>query len=276
MKKLAYILLALMPLFASAGLPRTVVEQKYISQLAKSFTDPALSAPRSPLFWSLCLGETTELSRNELNKRITALGTDNAALIAFYKRLNFYRDFKSHAGAAPNYADLYLPEYKKEKPSDKDMRLVHQLSRDKPEITWDDWLAYVAYVNDLGDDANLTSQWESTASVGPDGPQKQILTTAEDEPQFPGGDAALMNLLVNQIQYPQMERDNGIQGKVLLRFVVCPDGHVSQGEIMRSVSPGLDREAMLIVKMLPRFTPGKQQGSAVPVYYNLPVAFRLQ
>ena len=276
MKKLIYILLALMPLVASAGLPQSVVEQKYISLLAKSFTDPGMHAPRTPLFWSLCLGETNELSKADLSKRIAALGADNNALIAFYKRLNFYRDFKSSPAATASYADLFLPEYNSSGQKDKDMRLVHQLSRDKPEITWDDWLAYQDYVTKLGDDANLTAQWENPSSVGPEGAEKKIFTFVEQNPTFAGGDAALMHFLQWQILYPVKERDNDIQGKVLLRFVICPDGHISQGEILRAVSPGLDREAMLMIKMLPPFSPGKQQGTAVPVYFNLPIVFRLQ
>ena len=269
-------MLALMPLVVSAGLPQWAVEQRYISVLAKSFTDPAMHPPRSPLFWSLCLGETNELSKAELRNRIGALISDSNTLIAFYKRLNFYRDFKSNPGWSANYCGLYLPEYNKAGQKDKDMRVVHQLSREEPEITWDDWLAYQDYVTKLGDDVNLTAEWENPSSLGPEGAEKKIFSMVEQNPTFAGGDAALLHFLQQQILYPQMERDNDIQGKVLLRFVVCPDGHIGFGQISRSVSPGLDREAMLVLKMLPPFSPGKQQGSAVPVYFNLPIVFRLQ
>ena len=73
-----------------------------------------------------------------------------------------------------------------------------------------------------------------------------------------------------------MERDNDIQGKVLLRFVVMEDGSVQDVNVVRSVSSGLDKEAVRVVRTLPKFKPGKQQGKAVRVYFNLPVVFKLQ
>jgi protein TonB len=73
-----------------------------------------------------------------------------------------------------------------------------------------------------------------------------------------------------------MERDNDIQGKVLLRFVVMEDGSVADVNVMRGVSPGLDKEAVRVVRMLPKFKPGRQQGKPVRVYFNLPVVFKLQ
>jgi protein TonB len=95
-------------------------------------------------------------------------------------------------------------------------------------------------------------------------------------PEFPGGDVELMKFIQKNVQYPQMERDNDIQGRVILKFVVMEDGGVSDVSVARSVSPGLDKEAVRVVKMLPKFKPGKQQGKAVRVYYSLPVLFKLQ
>jgi protein TonB len=106
--------------------------------------------------------------------------------------------------------------------------------------------------------------------------EPKIFTFVEQNPEFPGGDAELIKFLQKNIQYPQMERDNDIQGKVLLRFVVMEDGSVQDVNVVRSVSPGLDKEAVRVVKMLPKFKPGKQQGKAVRVYFNLPVVFKLQ
>lgn len=106
--------------------------------------------------------------------------------------------------------------------------------------------------------------------------KSDVLTFADQMPEFPGGDAALIKFLQSNIVYPQMERDNDIQGKVLIRFVVGEDGTVSDVSIVRGVSSGLDREAQRVVKMLPKFNPGKRQGKAVKVYYNIPVVFKLQ
>ena len=73
-----------------------------------------------------------------------------------------------------------------------------------------------------------------------------------------------------------MERDNDIQGKVLLHFVVNTDGSISEVTVLRGVTPGLNSEAIKVVKMLPKFTAGKQRGQNVQVYFNLPVVYRLQ
>jgi protein TonB len=106
--------------------------------------------------------------------------------------------------------------------------------------------------------------------------EPKVFTFVEQMPEFPGGELELMKFLQKNIQYPQMERDNDIQGKVLLRFVVSEEGAVGDVSVLRGVSPGIDKEAVRVVKSLPKFKPGKQQGKSVKVYYNLPVMFKLQ
>jgi protein TonB len=95
-------------------------------------------------------------------------------------------------------------------------------------------------------------------------------------PEFPGGEGELLKYLAKNTVYPQMERDNDIQGRVMLRFVVLEDGSVSEVQVLRGVSPGLDKEAVRVVKSMPKFKPGRQQGKPVRVYYNLPFMFKLQ
>jgi protein TonB len=95
-------------------------------------------------------------------------------------------------------------------------------------------------------------------------------------PQFPGGDQALMSYLSKHINYPPMAAENNIQGKVILQFVVEKDGKVGEVKVARSVDKDLDREAVRVVKTLPKFTPGRQNGQAVRVWYTLPVTFKLQ
>ena len=108
-------------------------------------------------------------------------------------------------------------------------------------------------------------------------PQKEeIFKSVEQPPQFPGGDAALMKYLSSHIQYPTMAQENNIQGKVVLQFVVEKDGHVGEVKVVRSVDKDLDREAVRVCKSLPKFTPGRQNGQAVRVWYTLPVNFKLQ
>jgi TonB family protein len=106
--------------------------------------------------------------------------------------------------------------------------------------------------------------------------EPKVFTFVEQMPEFPGGESALMRFLQQNIQYPQMERDNDIQGKVIVRFVVMEDGKVADVTVVRSVSPGLDKEAVRVIKMFPDFKPGRQQGKAVRTYYNVPIVYKLQ
>lgn len=103
-----------------------------------------------------------------------------------------------------------------------------------------------------------------------------IFTQVEQMPQFPGGEAALMKFLSSHINYPPIAAENNVQGKVTLQFVIEMDGHVGEVRIARSVDKSLDQEAIRVVKLLPKFTPGRQNGHPVRVWYTLPVQFRLQ
>lgn len=98
----------------------------------------------------------------------------------------------------------------------------------------------------------------------------------EQMPTFPGGDGKLMEWLSKNIKYPAVAEENGVQGRVIVRFVVGKDGSISNASVVRSVDPSLDKEALRVVKAMPRWIPGKQNGSAVPVWFTLPVTFQLQ
>lgn len=106
--------------------------------------------------------------------------------------------------------------------------------------------------------------------------ETKIFTVVEQMPMFPGGDGALMGYLRDNIHYPTVAAENGVQGRVVVGFVVERDGSITDVNILRGVDPSLDREAMRVVKSMPKWTPGKQNGSAVRVKYQVPVSFRLQ
>lgn len=106
--------------------------------------------------------------------------------------------------------------------------------------------------------------------------ETKIFTVVEQMPMYPGGDAALMGYLRDNIKYPTVAAENGVQGRVFVGFVVERDGSITDVNILRGVDPSLDREAMRVVKSMPRWNPGKQNGSAVRVKYQVPVSFRLQ
>ena len=104
----------------------------------------------------------------------------------------------------------------------------------------------------------------------------KVFDVVEEMPSFPGGQGALMSFLYSNIKYPVVAQENGVQGRVIVGFVVERDGSITDVKVMRSVDPSLDREAQRVVKAMPRWKPGKQNGSAVRVKYTVPVVFRLQ
>ena len=104
----------------------------------------------------------------------------------------------------------------------------------------------------------------------------QVFHSVEQMPQFPGGEAALMKYLQSHINYPPMAVENGVQGRVVVQFVVDKTGKVGEVVVVRNVDKDLDKEAVRVCKSLPKFTPGRQNGQAVAVWYTLPVTFKLQ
>ena len=114
----------------------------------------------------------------------------------------------------------------------------------------------------------------------PPAPKPEVATkvfdVVEEMPSFPGGQGALMSYLASNIKYPVVAQENGVQGRVIISFVVERDGSISDVKVARSVDPSLDREAQRVVKSMPRWTPGKQNGQTVRVKYTVPVVFRLQ
>ena len=106
--------------------------------------------------------------------------------------------------------------------------------------------------------------------------EEQIFQVVEEMPSFPGGDAECMRFLNKNIKYPTIAKENGIQGRVILQFVVNKDGSIVDVVVARSVDPYLDKEAVRVVNMMPKWKPGKQRGKPVRVKFTLPVTFRLQ
>ena len=103
-----------------------------------------------------------------------------------------------------------------------------------------------------------------------------IFTVVETMPQFPGGDAALLQFLAKSIKYPVIAQENGIQGRVICAFVVNRDGSIVDAEVLRGVDPSLDKEALRVINTMPKWSPGKQRGKPVRVKYTVPITFRLQ
>jgi len=106
--------------------------------------------------------------------------------------------------------------------------------------------------------------------------EEEVFVIVEQVPEYPGGDEARLNFLRNNIKYPQMAREAGIQGTVYVSFVVEKDGSVTQVKIARGIGGGCDEEAIRVTKMMPKWKAGKQRGKEVRVSYNMPIKFTLQ
>lgn len=105
--------------------------------------------------------------------------------------------------------------------------------------------------------------------------EEQIFQVVEERPQFPGGDAELMKYLQKNIKYPTICQEQGIQGRVIVQFVVNTDGSIVDPQVIKTVNPHLDKEALRVISTMPKWSPGKQRGKAVRVRFTVPVTFRL-
>ena len=103
--------------------------------------------------------------------------------------------------------------------------------------------------------------------------ESKVFDVVEEMPQFPGGPSALFEYLSKNIKYPVVAEENGVQGRVIVTFVVERDGSITDVKVVKSVDPSLDKEAQRVVKSMPHWIPGKQNGSAVRVKYTVPVTF---
>ena len=138
----------------------------------------------------------------------------------------------------------------------------------------------VGALNVVGNDENgevlKAKEVIATEPVKPKEEENKVFDVVEQMPSYPGGMGALMQYLSSNIKYPAIAEENGIQGRVICTFVVERDGSITDVRIAKSVDPSLDKEAMRVVSKMPKWIPGKQNGSAVRVKYTLPVTFRLQ
>ena len=105
---------------------------------------------------------------------------------------------------------------------------------------------------------------------------EKIFTAVEESPKFPGGEAELYKYLNKNIRYPEIAAQNNIQGRVVVQFVVEKDGSVGEVKVVRGVDPDLDKEAVRVVKSMPKFIPGKMNGQNVRVWHTLPIKFTLR
>ena len=108
-----------------------------------------------------------------------------------------------------------------------------------------------------------------------DTPCGKVYQVVEQMPQFPGGPAAMMKFIADSLRYPSVVCTGGVEGRIVVRFVVDCKGNIVNPLVVRSVDPLLDREAIRLVKSMPKWIPGRQNGKPVCVIYNVPIRFKL-
>jgi len=126
------------------------------------------------------------------------------------------------------------------------------------------------------DDETVVDEYVPPQEEDEDIKEDEIFTVVESMPEFPGGMGALMKYLAENIKYPPLAKESGIQGRVFINFVVEPDGSISNVKVLRGIGGGCDEEAVRVVEAMPKWKPGMQRGKPVRVSYNLPVKFTLQ
>lgn len=136
--------------------------------------------------------------------------------------------------------------------------------------------AFTVVGNDEVDGEVLKAKEEIAQPEPPKEEENKVFDVVEEQPSFPGGQGALMQWLRDNIEYPVIAAENGIEGRVIVQFVVSKSGSISNVNVVRGVDPSLDKEAVRVVSNMPNWTPGKQNGTTVNVRYTLPVTFKLQ
>ena len=154
----------------------------------------------------------------------------------------------------------------------KKMKNQEELNRSNISIASQD---YEGDVNGKGTIDDLKDNQQAGGNQAAPEEDSKIYTIVETPASFPGGEAALLNYVNSHLKYPAIAQEEGIQGKVVLKFVVLENGNVGQVQVVQSLESHCDQEAVRVVKSLPRFSPGKQQGKPVKSWFTLPIRFQL-
>ena len=166
-----------------------------------------------------------------------------------------------------------VPEIVDQVHESKKLKNQDELNRSNISIASQD------YEGDSKDGINIDDLRDNQTQGGTSAPveeEAKVYNVVEQMPSFPGGEAALLKYVNTHIKYPAIAQEQEISGVVVLRFVVKEDGSVGEVIVQKSLEKHCDEEAVRVVKSLPRFIPGKQQGKAVRVWYTLPVRYVIQ
>ncbi len=151
---------------------------------------------------------------------------------------------------------------------DQEMKTQDELTQSKVNISIAD-----VQGNDEENGQDIADFREAVAEVVEE--KEEVYVAVEQMPQYPGGQTELLRYIAENLKYPSIAQENGIQGRVVLRFVVTKNGTVGEVQVLRSLDPACDKEAVRVVKSIPKWIPGKQNGNNVAVWFTLPVTFKL-
>jgi protein TonB len=192
-----------------------------------------------------------------------------------------------------SFDKIVLPDYSKmsEDVPEEMVQITQQKPPELPKVIIPPVMANISIVEDgdaVDDDfifsAEIDPMDEVEAYVPPVrqmveeavAEEEEIFTVVESYPEFPGGEAALYNFLGKNLRYPDMAKETGISGKVYVTFIVEKDGSITDVKLARGIGGGCDEEALRVVNLMPKWTPGKQRGIPVRVRYIFSVRFTLE
>jgi len=178
------------------------------------------------------------------------------------------------ARVADDFAEEIIPitEQKVKPPPPPPPKQVTQIKIVEDDVEVEDDLD----IDVEADDETVVEEYIPPSDDDEEVVEAEIFTVVESMPSFPGGMGELMKFLGQNINYPTLAKESGIQGRVFINFVVEPNGSISNVKVLRGIGGGCDEEAVRVVKSMPKWSPGKQRGKPVRVSYNLPVKFTLQ
>lgn len=166
-----------------------------------------------------------------------------------------------------------VPEIKKDEevPEDREMKTQEEVVQSDVQIS-------IADVKGTNEETgvDIATLQEHKVIVQEEVKEEKVFEIVEQPPSFPGGESAMYEWLSKNINYPVIAQENNIQGRVTCLFVVGRNGEIEDVKVVRGVDPSLDKEAIRVIKSMPKWIPGRQGGNAVKVRYTLPVQFRLQ
>ena len=255
------------------------IEQEYLQKLAESFdSNTKLKHEGSNTFWSRCLGSESIFESSVISRELRHVSTDSIKRKLFYQRINYY--LSSVTGYYPQLLDVKTMQSVVEEKKNKKGKVVSSKTVEKLVGIFEEdeakrYYAYIASYEQLPEmlDTCVPVSTYEKIETHPDSTFKFI----EIQPEYPGGGTVLIKFLMNEVRFPDYEKEHEIVGKVVVRFVVCPSGRATSHTITRSAGKMFDTEALRVVKMLPKFIkPGTQQGKPVNVYYSLPINFNFQ